>query len=502
MSKIYDKDGKPSLIVTKAGTLDSTGIVPQQSSKGSEKRDFIINEVVKSTDNELVIPYYVVKDNEKYAYANATGWGAGTYSYSYSQNWVNRYETIKFFNDEHYWADILPERRWNWKSYERQNNEGTNGGCGITASNDKFIWPIFADYNSTPPQYWSTNIIRTTNNLSGRVVINSNCVVLGITSKTSQNVQMGFEAVISGAGLDDYVTKMNEEYTKAANKVPRVCRLFSVRVKGGVDRSEICGNSTSTSNCIVKFLSFDPNITPAKMEYKKVGTNTYYIRDDNLYTMKFNSSNGLFYIERVSTMGTRTYYLGNPSQKWVLNLNDALKWNTAAGAEAFLEEARSGEAKPSSVNVAGDYQTCVSPLYFYNKFSECSFEPYHTNAGSYVYNAVAIFGVKRQGGGVDTSSFYYTGPTANNEYDETKWELTTQCPLENRSIFITPDELNGFLTYLSGHPDSPYGTLTGTNSNADGSYTTAGYNFDNTQNMFINMPEVKTLAFAYHFKPA
>ena len=26
-------------------------------------------------------------------------------------------------------------------------------------------------------------------------------------------------------------------------------------------------------------------------------------------------------------------------------------------------------------------------------------------------------------------------------------------------------------------------------------------NFDNTQNMFINMPEVKTLALAYHFKP-
>ena len=74
--------------------------------------------------------------------------------------------------------------------------------------------------------------------------------------------------------------------------------------------------------------------------------------------------------------------------------------------------------------------------------------------------------------------------------------------MENRSIFITPDELNGFLTYLSGHPDSPYGKLTGTNANQDGSYTTAGYNFDNTQNMFINMPEVKTLAFAYHFKPA
>lgn len=493
MAKIYDGNGKPSIIISKAGTLDSTGIVPQQTFHGSEKRDFIINEVVKSTDNELVIPYYVVKDNEKYAYANTTGWGAGTYSYSNSQNWVNRYETIKFFNDNHYWADILPERRCNWKSYERRNNEGTNGGCGITASNDKFIWPIFADYNANPVQYWSTNIIRTTNNLSGRVIINSTCVCLGITSNTPQNVQMGFEAVISGTGLDDYVTKMNQEYTRAANQVPRVCRLFSVRVKGGVDRSETCGGSTSTTNCIVKFLSFDPHITPAKMEYKKVGTNTYYIRDDNLYTMKFNSSNGLFYIERV---GTRTYYLGNPSQKWVSDLNDALKWNTEAGAAAYLDEARSGEKDPASVIIAGDYQTCVSPIYFYNKYSECSFEPYHTDAGSYVYNAVATF---RNSDG--SNSFFYTGPTATDEYDNTKWVLTDQCPLNDRSIFITPDELNGFFTYLSAHPSSPYGTLTVTGYNSDGSYTTAGYNFDNTQNMFINMPEVKTLALAYHFKP-
>lgn len=501
MAKIYDGNGKPSIIISKAGTLDSTGIVPQQSSKGSEKRDFIINEIVKSTDNELVIPYYVVKDNEKYAYANASVWGACTYSYSNSQNWVNRYETIKFFNDNHYWADILPERRWNWKSYERQNNEGTNGGCGITASNDKFIWPIFADFNSSPVKYWSTNIIGANNNLSGRVIMNSTCVVLGITSNTTQNVKMGFEAVISGAGLDDYVTKMNEEYTSAANQVPRVCRLFSVRVKGGVDRSETCGGSTSTTNCIVKFLSFDQNITPAKIEYKKVGTNTYYIRDDNLYTMNFNNSNGLFYIERVSQMGTRTYYLGNPSQKWVSDLNEALKWSTAEGAEEYLNQARSGETRPSSVNIAGNYQICVSPVYFYNKYSECSFEPYHTSSGSYVYNAVATFGVERQGGGVDTSSFYYTGPTATNEYDNTKWVLTTECPLNNRSIFVTPNELDGFMTYLSSHPNSPYGTLIGTGYYNDGTFTTAGYNFDNTENMFINMPEVKTLALAYHFKP-
>ena len=500
MSKIYDGNGKPSLIISKAGTLDSTGIVPQQSSKGSEKRDFIINEIVKSTDNELVIPYYVVKDNEKYAYANANGWGASTYSYSNSQNWVNRYETIKFFNDNHYWADILPERHWNWKSYERQNNEGTNGGCGITASNDKFIWPIFADYNSSPVKYWSTNIIKATNSLAGRVISNSTCVCLGITSNTIQNVKMGFEAVISGAGLDNYVTKMNEEYTSAANQVPRVCRLFSVRIKGGLERSETCGGSTSTTNCIVKFLSFDPNITPAKMEYKKVGTNTYYIRDDNLYTMNFNSSNGLFYIERVSTMGTRTYYLGNPSQKWVSDLNDALKWNTEAGAAAYLDEARSGESRPSSVNVAGNYQICVSPLYFYNKYSECSFEPYHTSSGSYVYNAVATFGEERQGGGVDTSSFYYTGPTAT--YDKNAWVLTNQCPLNNRSIFITPTELNSFLNKVSADPETTYGTLTGTGYYSDGTFTTAGYNFDNTEKMFINMPEVKTLAFAYHFKPA
>lgn len=499
MSKIYDRNGKPSLIISKAGTLDSTGIVPQQSSKGSEQRDFIINEVVKSTDNELIIPYYVVKDNEKYAYANANGWGASTYSYSNSQNWVNRYETIKFFNDNHYWADILPERRWNWKSYERPNNEGTNGGCGITASNDKFIWPIFADYNSSPVKYWSANIINATNSLAGRVISNSTCVCLGITSNTIQNVKMGFEAVISGTGLDDYVTKMNEEYTSAANQVPRVCRLFSVRVKGGVERSETCGGSTSTTNCIVKFLSFDQNITPAKMEYKKVDTNTYYIRDDNLYTMNFNSSNGLFYIERVSTMGTRTYYLGNPSQKWVSNLNDALKWSTEAGAEAYLSEARSGETRPSSVNVAGNYQICVSPVYFYNKFSECSFEPYHTNSGSYVYNAVATFGKPRTGGGVDTSSFYYTGSTAT--YDKTAWVLTDQCPLNNRSIFVTPTELNSFLNTVSADPVTTYGTLTGTGYYNDGTFTTAGYNFDNTQNMFINMPEVKTLALAYHFKP-
>lgn len=501
MAKLYDGNGKPSLMVSKAGTLDDSlsGIIPQQSQKGSEKRNFIINEIVKSTDNELVIPYYVVKDNEKYAYANATGWGAGTYSYSNSQNWVNRYETIKFFNDEHYWADILPERRWNWKSYERQNNEGTVGGCGITASNDKFIWPIFADYNSSPATYWSTNIIGANNNLSGRVIINTTCVCLGITSKTEQNVKMGFEAVISGDGLDDYVTKMNEEYTSAANQVPRVCRLFSVRVKGGIGRSEGCAASTDTSNCIVKFLSFDPNITPAKMEYKKVSTNTYYIRDDNLYTMQFNNLNGLFYIEKVTTLGTKTYYTGNPSQKWSLNLEDALIWATESDAEAYKAEARSGETRPSNVNVAGDYQICVSPLYFYNKFDECSFEPYHTDAGSYVYNAGAAFSNQNPGGG--TSAFYYTGPTANNEYDNTKWELYDQCSLNDRSIFITPSELNGFMTYLSAHPDSPYGTLTGTFSYTDGSYTLAGYNFDNTQNMFINMPEVKTLALAYHFKP-
>ena len=198
-------------------------------------------------------------------------------------------------------------------------------------------------------------------------------------------------------------------------------------------------------------------------------------------------------------MGTRTYYLGNPSQKWVSNLNDALKWNTEAGAEAYLSEARSGETRPSSVSVAGNYQICVSPLYFYNKFSECSFEPYHTSSGSYVYNAVATFGVPRQGGGVDTSSFYYTGPTAT--YDKTAWVLTDQCPLNNRSIFVTPTELNSFLNTVSADPETTYGTLTGTGYYSDGTFTTAGYNFDNTQNMFINMPEVKTLALAYHFKP-
>ena len=502
MAKLYDSSGNPSVIISKASTLDNSlsSIIPMSRAKGYEKRNYIINEVVKPTDNELVIPYYVVKDNERYVYSNDLGLGASDYSYGDKQNWVNNYETIKFFNDEHYWADILPERHWNWKAYERQNDDDAPGGCSISTSHDKLIWPIFADYASTPAKYWYPNFINTNNDLSGRAIINNQCVCLGITSKISQNVKIGFEAVISGAGLDDYVDKMNEEYTSAANQVPRVCRLFSVRVKGGVDRTDTCAGSNSRTNCIIKFLSFDPLITPAKMEYKKVNNNVYYIRDDNLYTIKFNSSNGLFYIERVSQMGTRTYYTGN-TPKWSLSLENALTWSTKSEADAHLDEARTGEAKPATVNVTGDYQTCLSPVYFYDKFTECSFVPYTTPSGSCVYNAIATFGVPRTGGGVDTSSFFYTGPTANNEYNNSAWTLFDQCPESGRSIFITPDELNGFMTYLSAHPNSPYGTLTGTWYSADYSYTRAGYNFDNTENMFVNMPEVKTLALAYHFKP-
>ncbi len=474
---------EPAVIISKTDVLSNLSYLP--STNEQQQNPYALNEIQTNTnrDSGVIFPFRVEVDGKTYSYGTKnTCWSPNGFGYSNSTKWVNKKEVMNEFNTDHFWQEVYPGF-YNWKTKVWENDEGTAGGASINADVNIPIWPVLKDDDSG--SYSAAKEISTTNVFG----VKSNedtggygteAVVTRYT--TTGNVHVGFGAIISGDGLDDYVTKMTTPYS--TNHIPRVCRLFTIRIKGGWE-NESCYASFNSTNCILKHYSFDKSITAADIDYKKLRNNVYYIHDAKITTLKFENRHGMFYITRKAPYSnTLMYYYGSKypdgsGAGWVSDLSEATTWATYNGAdEVYQANVMPGRLPRYDYQIAGGYTIHMGQPVFYNRITECSFMPQNSNF--YFLTAASSDNVTR----------YYTGnPTTYTN----SWR--TSYSLEECTVFNSNAECNTFNDNL---PTEIKNISHGFPSN--GTYLSAGYNYsDGRGKMFSNMPAVRTLALNYYF---
>lgn len=471
-----------AVIVSKTDVLSNLSYLP--STNEQQQNPYALNEIQTNTNRDagVIFPFRVEVDGKTYSYGTKnTCWSPGGFGYSNSTKWVNKKEVMNEFNSEHFWQEMYPGF-YNWKTKVWENDEGTAGGANINADVNIPIWPVLKD--SVLGTYSAAKEISTTNVFGVKTNeenggYGTEAIVTRYT--TTGNVDVGFGAIISGAGLDDYVAQMTTPYS--TNNIPRVCRLFTIRIKGGLENTTCYSNFNST-NCILKHYSFDKSITAADIDYKKLRDNVYYIHDAKITTLKFDNSHGMFYITRKAPYSnTLMYYYGSrypdgTGAGWVSSIDEATTWTNHDGAVAvYNSNVMPGSIPRYDYQVAGGYTIHMAQPVFYNRITECSFMPQNNNY--YFMTANSGDGVK-----------YYTG-------DPTKYSNSWRdsYSLENCTVFNSNDEVNTFNNNL---PSSIKNINHGFPTN--GAYLSAGYNYnDGRGKMFSNMPAVRTLALNYYF---
>ena len=473
---------EPAVIISKTDVLSHLNYLP--STYEQQQNPYALNEIQTNTNRDagVIFPFRVEVDGKSYSYGTKTTcWYANGFGYSNGTRWVNKKEVMNEFNTEHLWQEVYPGF-YNWKTKVYENDQGTAGGASINADVNIPIWPVLKD--SEHGTYSAAKAISTTNVFGVKTnEENGGYGTEAIITRynTTGNVNVGFGAIISGDGLDDYVTQMTTPYS--TNHIPRVCRLFTIRIKGGLENTT-CYGTFNSNNCILKHYSFDKSITAADIDYKKLRNNVYYIHDAKITTLKFDNSHGMFYITRKAPYGnTLMYYYGSryPDEtgaSWVSNIDEATTWtNYNAANEVYQANVMPGKLPRYDYQVAGGYTIHMAQPVFYNRITECSLMPQNSNY--YYLSANSGDGVR-----------YYTGDPVTYT---NSWRTTYS--LENCTVFNSSDEYNTFNDNLPTEiKNIPHGFP------SNGSYLTAGYDYgDGRGKMFSNMPAVRTLALNYYF---
>lgn len=473
----------PAVIVSNTDVLTNLSYLPSNNTQ--QQNPYALNEIVTNTnrDSGVIFPFRVEVNGKTYSYGTKnTCWTPNSFGYSNSTKWVNKKEVMNEFNTEHLWKEVYPGW-YNWKTKVWENDEGTSGGASIDADVNIPIWPVLKDSVnhtfSAAKAISTTNVFGVTTNDTTDDGYGTEAIVTRYN--TTGNVSFGFGAIISGDGLDTYVNRMTTPYS--TNNIPTVCRLFTVRIKGGIENAIAYDNFNST-NCILKHYSFDKSIYAARIDYKKLRDNVYYIHDDKMTTLNFTNSHGKFYIQRISPMGDKMFYCGSPypdesGSDWTADFSEATTWTIKDSAnEVYNKNVMPGKVPRYNYTVEGGYTIHLAQPVFYNKIYECSFMPQNTN---YYYLSATINGVRQ----------YYQGdPTTYTD----NWTSTM-----NYQTCVVFNSLQEFNTFESNLPSDIKSVQHGYYET--GSYLYAGYDYgDGKGRMFSNMPPVRILALNYYFE--
>lgn len=509
MANIVNSNG-PCAIVGRATLFppedrpNMTAYLPNQNTPdwGYESNRYNLKSICKELDYETILPFTLNYLTGSFNISNSntvvsTGHIIDISTFSlqnFSQNIsanenhrTNFRAVLSSFNTNHYWKDLTFPC---WSAYEI-NLDAFPGNPILSSDTYKQIYTYFEDKATT-----STDIIsiKTLSSISvnespiyatSNVRINSNQPYLNdvfvSTSGTNPNISFGYEAIIYGEGLTNYI--QNLPNLKNINK------LFAVKIKGGYSL-DFAANYTGTENCLTKLYTFDKNLDIGNTEfsYKALNetTNLYLIKDEfmgylNLKIPYMISREKNDYVE---------YFVGptipghTDNIHWVPFSSNSTKFSNDTNAYDVMTAYSSYEPDYNYSVVTGDYCTYLSQPYFF----DCNAAKFNPKEGSKLYH---FYGIE------DGITYYYCGDTrtyqgnwTTNNHTSAMAAFMTTADIGPISSQIINDPLFSGMTNISLIEDT----------GQDGDVGLCAYNPYEPSYLF-NMPEIKIMALKYIFRP-
>ena len=498
MSRIYDANSEECVIISKSDepTAEIKAHLPPNQNDCVDN-GFILNKMVSTNDEpQVVFPFNIKYENKKLNISNASAISTMGNGLQSSQRWTNRKAVVEYANEHRYWAPFTHPAWRDWQAQVPDNEGGTWYAGGSVYSQttgylynqlentheDKVTAIAFSEpsyVNVDKNQFGASCNYRT----SQSDYYGSDVLVSSIQGKS---FNLGFEAIISGQGLTNYVNKMNQP---TATNNQKMNRLFFIRVKGGFTDSEAFDLNTWSSGTS-KFYSFDKDWGAASLTYKKIANDVYYIKDNNFAKYTLNSIYGTFIIyethkvKPITRYYTGTIYPDSNTPTWSTNKNDATKFNTYNAALAVInskikvhpDQYQTDYNMPE--DPSGCLKTYLSQPYIYNQATGCSFGP----SGNFYHWYITA---------ANQPTYYYSGSTTT--YDSNGW--TTITDTTAMSIFNSTAQIQSFSSNITDDPNK---------NNFTSNIITGGQNYisaNDSNNYMFNMPQVKIMALTYNIFP-
>ena len=336
MSKIYksiDNKPEPVIILAKAETT-----VPASQSwdwSSYTKVPYYMPNITKGNEEKLIIPFYVLDSNKKHYNLLYTTYGGGgslddVADLGHCINFAG-YKSV--MNTKQVFRDYFTQAQINrgWNNYAcaaETNNWGPGGGCGFGYGNGYIHFLNFGTNNELyyNPEPFNVNISTDWDGHKNGSSITVNNV----------NFTLGFNGIISGAGLSNYFNNIQNQ--KVYNQ------WMVLGIKGGNKQSI---TFTNTACCNIKFYALnesDNDVQNYLLKKREIQTDIWYVEDDNFKTFGTNDA----YYDKITIckinqyMGdnTSSYYNGSPYSYdvgyWVDNVNQATVFQSTSQAQSLL----------------------------------------------------------------------------------------------------------------------------------------------------------------------
>ena len=508
MANIVNSNG-PCAIVARATPFppedrpNMTAYLPNQSTPdwGYENNRYDLKSICKDLDNETILPFTLNYLTGSFNISNSnTGVSTGhimnistftlqnfSENISANENYRTNFRAVlSSFNTNHYWSDLTFPC---WSGYEI-NLDSFIGNPTLSSDTYKQIYTYFEDRTTV-----STAIIplKTLSSISvngspisatSNIRINAKQPYLNdvfvSTSSTNPNISFGYEAIISGEGLTNYIQNLPN--------LKNINRLFAVKIKGGYS-TNFAANYTGTENCLTKLYTFDKNLNIGNNEfsYKALNetTNLYLIKDEfmgylNLKIPYVISREKNDYVEYFNGPNIP----GNTANiQWVSNSSYSTKFSNNTNAYDVMTAYSAYESDYNYSVITGDYCTYLSQPYFF----DCNSAIFQPKEMSKIYH---FYGVE------NGLTYYYCGDTRTYE---SHWTTTNHTSA--MAAFMTTADISPISSQIINDP--AFSGMTNItlieDTGQDGNINLYAYNPYETSHLF-NMPEIKIMALKYIFR--
>ena len=362
MATIYDKNKDICGIIVKGNASERVESV--DSALSGKYNKYINVNVIKANDKyDYYLPLSFNENHFNIVSANKYfNYNIDNYSYNGPSNnyklyndewcWFNNFDFHKWMNDNGKWStlfsDELVSRGYNYLSSCFGAGGGNSYMCNANKNQEYFIKPSLKhDETSYDVKYNYYNTAYKTNSAAANLYIttranDTSSTDVTISSKVETNFNLGYNGILSGNGLTNYIESVDTTNTTGR---PFWQRFFFVSIKGGYNALNSY-NVSSYQKTNTKLCTFDQNtglenesnsyLNSIPLKYKKLRNDVYYVQDDNFKSFKTYPTLGYSVIKRTSNVGGDIYYYnGSPQsndmegqEHWTSLIEEATHFNT------------------------------------------------------------------------------------------------------------------------------------------------------------------------------
>ena len=414
MATIYDSNSNICGIVVKG--YSNENIETTDSSLSGKWSKYINCNLFKKDDYNDIMLYIPLSFNLNRSSSSAPN---QYFNYSFSQDdyasyynneinynscvWFNCYDLMTWMNDNGKWSSLWTDDQLNrgygyLSSHQGVNHSDTSTIAQASPSQDNFLKPNIVHTNTgyAVNYHYYVNSYKlnstTPNNISATSYTNNiSSTDIHITADAQMSFKLGYNGIISGIGLDDYIKSVD---TTDPSGRPFWQRFFFVSIKGGFDSNESYNNKRKAN---LKLCTFDQNtglenesnsnLSSIPIKYKKLRNNVYLIQDDHFKTFQ-TYEDGNYFSVNISLpiiMNTSTANFITDRVNYIQGNNDHSGW-VYTGTNN-IDEYVAGKWTNKLYTFCSGENPYTDVVLFYNS-AENKFVRYYSEATKYTLDEI------------------------------------------------------------------------------------------------------------------